>query len=267
MNYLIDGHNLIGKLPDIKLSDPDDEAKLVLKLINWAAVGVDRRVIVVFDRGMPGVQWARFRSDTIKTVFAPDGNSADNWLITFMKREVRDPRQFTLVTSDNAIVKVAQRLRINQISSDQFADDMIDEMARLLQGDYAVENDPAPLKPLPREDPKHMSDEEVAAWLNLFGGEQQVELKPYQRRRQPVQPVVQPTADDNQSSADPDDFVLSSADVAEWLALFGGEPAVNVKQGKGGKSAETTSKQPPAKSPHLSQNDVDMWLSLFGDGT
>lgn len=265
MNYLIDGHNLIGKLPDIKLSDPDDEAKLVLKLINWAAVGDNRRVIVVFDGGMPGIQWARFRSDQIKTVFVPKGDSADNWLIAFMKREIRDPRQFTLVTSDNVIVKVARRLNIKQVSSDQFGDDMIDEMARLLQGDQAVDSDPAPLKPLPREDPKQLSDEEVAAWLDLFGGEQRVELKSYQRRLPQPPSAAQPTSADNGIPVDPEDFVLSPDDVAQWLALFGGEPELKAGKKKKQDSAETTPQKPTKTSPHLSQNDVDMWLALFGD--
>ncbi|MCO5186279.1 MAG: NYN domain-containing protein [Anaerolineae bacterium] len=267
MNYLIDGHNLIGKLPDIKLSDPDDEAKLVLKLINWAAVGDNRRVIVVFDRGMPGIQWARFRSDHIKTVFVADGDSADNWLIQFMKREIRDPRQFTLVTSDNAIVKIARQLRIKQISSDQFGNEMSDELARLLQGDQSVADDPAPLKPLPRENPRQLSDEEVAAWLDLFGGEQQVELKPYQRRRSQPEPTEQPTPAKDGVPLDPEDFVLSPDDVAQWLALFGGEPELKPGKKKKQDSAETTPGKPSASNPHLSQSDIDMWLSLFGDDT
>ena len=33
--YLIDGHNLIGQLPDLSLTDPDDEAKLVQKLTGF----------------------------------------------------------------------------------------------------------------------------------------------------------------------------------------------------------------------------------------
>jgi hypothetical protein len=32
MPFLIDGHNLIGALPDLDLDDPDDEARLVERL-------------------------------------------------------------------------------------------------------------------------------------------------------------------------------------------------------------------------------------------
>ena len=37
MPYLIDGHNLIAKLPDIDIADPNDEAKLVTRLRGFAA--------------------------------------------------------------------------------------------------------------------------------------------------------------------------------------------------------------------------------------
>ena len=53
MAYLIDGHNLIGQLPDLSLNDPNDEAKLVQKLIGFAA-RQQKRVVVVFDSGLPG---------------------------------------------------------------------------------------------------------------------------------------------------------------------------------------------------------------------
>ena len=37
MPLLIDGHNLIGHLPDLSLSDPRDEVKLVARLQAYAA--------------------------------------------------------------------------------------------------------------------------------------------------------------------------------------------------------------------------------------
>ena len=53
MPLLIDGHNLIGRLPDLRLDDPQDEAKLVARLrVYHARTG--KRVTVVFDRGLPG---------------------------------------------------------------------------------------------------------------------------------------------------------------------------------------------------------------------
>ena len=37
MHYLIDGHNLIARVPGLSLADPDDEVKLLQLLKRWAA--------------------------------------------------------------------------------------------------------------------------------------------------------------------------------------------------------------------------------------
>ncbi len=52
MILLIDGHNLIGAMPDIELADPDDEWQLVLRVRTYCAA---KRVTatIVFDSG-PG---------------------------------------------------------------------------------------------------------------------------------------------------------------------------------------------------------------------
>ncbi len=47
MPLLIDGHNLIGRLPDLRLDDPDDEAKLVARLRTYCA-RTRKRITAVF---------------------------------------------------------------------------------------------------------------------------------------------------------------------------------------------------------------------------
>lgn len=37
MSYIIDGHNLIGVLPDIHLNQPDDEQRLLARLRGYRA--------------------------------------------------------------------------------------------------------------------------------------------------------------------------------------------------------------------------------------
>ena len=44
MNYLIDGHNLIARMQTMSLADPDDEAKLVLRLRRWTAASRKRPI-------------------------------------------------------------------------------------------------------------------------------------------------------------------------------------------------------------------------------
>ena len=136
MNYLIDGHNLIGKIEDIKLSDPDDEAKLLLRLINWTAVGKNRRVVVVFDGGTHGTNWSSFKSDRVRAVFVPQGKTADSWLINFMRNEVKkNVKAFHLVSSDLEIIRQAENRRIAHSKSEDFAEALADERRNLSEGD------------------------------------------------------------------------------------------------------------------------------------
>lgn len=275
MNYLIDGHNLIGKIDDIKLSDPDDEAKLVLRLINWAAVGKNRRVIVVFDGGVPGNQWANFKSERVRPIFVPKGKTADAWLMRFMRDEVKkDVKSFHLITSDNEILRYAENRRIAWTKSEDFAESLATERNSFSQmGQERVQ--PAP-KPLLRE-------VEVDAWLQFFGGEpQNLEIKPYvpkQERvaKQPEQEVL--STERPKTSDDPNDFLLSPAEVGDWLSMFGGEPnLINVRNASNRSKRSPVSdgaktqqvRKAPKNTPKVdpdspvSQDDIDLFHSLFG---
>ncbi len=275
VNYLIDGHNLIGKIDDIKLSDPDDEAKLVLRLINWAAVGKNRRVIVVFDGGVPGSNWANFKSDRVRPVFVTKGKTADAWLIRFMRDEVKkDVKSFHLVTSDNEIIKSAQNRRIAFTKSEEFADQIAGERKAMSElGQERVKPAPRPL----------MREVEVDAWLQFFGGEPEpLEVKPYVPKHERQVETVEAealSAERPKTSEDPDDFLLSPAEIGDWLDMFGGEPnLINVRRASARSKRSPVNDQPttqhvrpvPKNTPKvdpdapISQDDVDLFHSLFG---
>jgi predicted RNA-binding protein with PIN domain len=261
MNYLIDGHNLIGKLPDIDLRDPDDEAKLVLKLLNWSAVGKNRRVIVVFDGGVPGQQWVNFKSDRIKAVFVPQGQSADSWLIRFMRQQVKNPQEFTLVSSDNAIIKVAEGRRISHIRSELFAAQVAEDREAMLRLEHEGN------KPLEPEEQPTLPTHEVDAWLDMFGGEVEMRVAPYRPKPQPKPSTTHATPPAQPSGAlSTDGELLSPDEVAAWLDLFGGEPAITRKPAAKTERQDNKQKKRASgnKQSPLSQEDVDMWLSLFG---
>lgn len=271
MNYLIDGHNLIGRLDDIQLSDPDDEAKLVLRLVNWAATGKNRRVIVVFDGGVPGANWVHFKSDRVKVVFVPQGQTADDWLVRFMREQVgKNVKDYQLVTGDRAVLKQAENRRIPFVTSAQFAEELARERAYWSQ--LGQENAPPPQRPL-------LQPHEVDAWLQFFGGEPEVAVRPH-RPPDPTPPQPSPPSavPPGAPSADPDDMLLSPREVAEWLALFGGEPTIITVHEAGGRAKSRSGSQTgkaqairpqrkgppaPADSP-LTQDDVDLWHTLFG---
>ncbi|MGD8966947.1 MAG: NYN domain-containing protein [Anaerolineae bacterium] len=150
MPVLIDGHNLIGRLPDISLTDPGDEAQLVSRLQGYAG-RTGRRVTVVFDRGMPGGRSQALSGGRVEVVFAPTGRNADRLLIERI-RHARNPQGLTVVTSDREVIATAQ-----------------DRGARVVRAEAFVSELEAPTAPRAagKED-LHLSPDEVEAWLELF---------------------------------------------------------------------------------------------------
>jgi predicted RNA-binding protein with PIN domain len=272
MHYLIDGHNLIAKLPDVDLSDPDDEIQLVLKLRQWTAVSAKRVVTVFFDGGIPGGQNVNLSNTQVKVIFVSEGKTADSLLIARINR-VKNPPEFVLVTSDQAIIAAANQRKMKHIRSDKFA--------LRLSRDREERTQPRPTSPA--DDPV-ISDAEVAQWLDLFGP---VDEKALRRRPKPVpptravpEPEPEPEAEPATSpkppaATDRENPELSDDELREWLTLFGREP----KEEPPATNKPTTSKpatskpaagKPAAKkkkspNPHnLSDKDLDAWNAYFG---
>lgn len=154
MPYLIDGHNLIGQLPDISLTEPDDEAKLVQKLLAFAA-RTSKHIIVVFDHGLPGGR-SRMSTGSVEVVFAPQHLNADRILLERINT-CEDPRNWTIVSSDRVVLATAERRGMRPVRSTDFAPQL---------------QPPQRKKKDPRDKLKHdayVSKAEVEEWLRLFG--------------------------------------------------------------------------------------------------
>ncbi len=146
---IIDGHNLIGSLPDIQLDDANDEDKLILKLKQYHA-RTGRRMTVVFD---PGGSYKPAKKQTrggITVQYAPYGKTADQVIIRRL-RKTKNPQQLLVVTSDRAIQRVAHQARAAIMSSADFA-------AQLM----------APLPSSVDDSEITLSEEEIDEWLSLF---------------------------------------------------------------------------------------------------
>jgi predicted RNA-binding protein with PIN domain len=115
---LIDGHNLIGQLPDIDLSDPNDEALLVQKLTGYAA-RTSKRVTVIFDGGLPGGRSA-MSSRAVEVVFASSPGIADKLLLDRIKK-IRDPGNWRVVSSDRVVLDAARKRGMRATTSADFA--------------------------------------------------------------------------------------------------------------------------------------------------
>lgn len=202
MNYLIDGHNLIARMPGISLDDPDDEAKLVQLLRRWAMADRRRKVTVIFDAGLPAGESRLLSGGGVKAVFAPNNSSADAVLIRRIEA-IGNPPEFVVVTSDRAIADVATRRRVAVLGSDTFAAEMIVDR-RLGPGKDVQPN---------RPDAPAMSSEEMQEWLALFGPEPETPRpKPRAVKPKPQAPAAPRPKSPEEREAE---------EIDEWLRLFG----------------------------------------------
>lgn len=131
MPLLIDGHNLIGQMRDLSLSDPDDEGKLVARLQRYAAAS-RKRITVIFDPGADSApsRWRETRQHgDVRVVFAHAGEKADD-VIRARIGEERDKQGLILVTSDAAIVAFARACGLRNISSSSAFLRQMDEALR-----------------------------------------------------------------------------------------------------------------------------------------
>lgn len=281
MIYLIDGHNLIGKMPDIHLSDPDDEEKLVHRLQSWVAGDPKRRIHIIFDNGEFGGISPQLSGLRVRVEYARLGRTADDELIRALKH-LNNPQEYTLITSDREILAVARKRRVGYILSEEFVALMAaDATERLALQDVPpeAEHDPGTR---PEVD---VSTAEVEEWLQVFD-------KPIPstrpRRQSPTEDNTNPKPGRVRSPQEMKaDGRISEEDLAAWLDVFGEVPPKPTTS----KAEPDTPTPPPADRPQpkpsprrapkkrpnrpanqqkytddkLSADEVDEWLDIFGD--
>jgi len=153
MPYLIDGHNLIGAMPDIHLDDCDDERKLIEHL---QALGSRIRMsgVVYFDRRAPG-QRKGWRTGMLKVRFISTHSSADQAIINHLERLGREAHNYTVVSSDHEIQRAARRAGARILSSHTF----IQKLNETREPEGALEKPPPPT-----------DEAEINRWQQLFQG-------------------------------------------------------------------------------------------------
>lgn len=156
--YLIDGHNLIGKLPDISLSDPHDEAKLVQKLIGFSA-RTRKKIVVVFDCGIPAGR-SQLSTATVDVVFARPQSSADDVMIGRIQR-AQNPQQWTVVSGDQRVRSAADARRMKTLTSAQFKDQLVIAPPVTKDDDPELHTKALDVRVHPHE---------VEYWLKVFSG-------------------------------------------------------------------------------------------------
>lgn len=153
MPYLIDGHNLIPRVPGMSLADPEDERQLI-ELLRAFCLRKGKRAEVFFDQAPAGQ--ARTQSyGPVRAVFTRTGDSADAAIQRRLRALKGAAANWTVVSSDREVQGAAQRSRARMLDS----------------ADFAVELTASPPTEDSTNDDAQVPPGEVEEWLRLFGEE------------------------------------------------------------------------------------------------
>ena len=157
MPYIIDGHNLIPKVPGLSLQQMDDEQHLVEMLQEFCR-RQHKQVEVYFDNAAPGGVRAR-NLGLVTMRFVRQGSTADSAIRRRLVSLGRVARNWTVVSSDQAVQAEARAAQAQVISSDTFAR----LLTRALDESWADQGDATDTA---------LNPEEVDDWLQLFGSDE-----------------------------------------------------------------------------------------------
>lgn len=150
MPYMIDGHNLIGKIPNLQLDDLDDEQALI-ELLQAYCQRTGKNAEVYFDRSASGHARASVHG-RVTARFVRSGETADQAIARHLKRLGNRASNWTVITSDRQVQNATKSARARLVSSEEFSRELLTEHTA----------------PSDEETPK-ISSTEIDEWLELFG--------------------------------------------------------------------------------------------------
>jgi predicted RNA-binding protein with PIN domain len=154
MPYIIDGHNLIPRIPGLSLQDIDDEMQLVEMLQEFCRLS-RKKAEVYFDNAPPG-QLKVQKFGSVTAFFVRAGQSADQAIQQKLNRLGKEARNWSVVSSDREVQSAARAARATVIPTQVFAQQLLRTMdSSNASADIA-------------EEPT-MSSDELEDWLDLFG--------------------------------------------------------------------------------------------------
>ena len=153
MPFLIDGHNLIPKIPGLNLQTVDDEIALIEYLQGFCQ-RTGKKVEVFFDNAPPGYSGTR-KYGNVTTHFVRAGTTADDAIRQRLSRLKGAAKNWTVISSDRQVQAEARGVGAEVIPSEVFATGLMQNRKAETKKGEAAET---------------LSPEEVAEWLVLFSG-------------------------------------------------------------------------------------------------
>jgi uncharacterized protein len=169
LQWLIDGHNLIGQLLDLDLEDPQDEAKLTMAVKSYCMRG-RYKATIIFDNGLPGGISRELSNWDVTVIFAPPRTQADALLMRRAKEIGQgNMKDIVLVTSDNRILRLARAYGMETMSSEEFALLLGFRPVEIDEAEHRRTGKKAGVKFVYEKEPNPVvTPEEIAYWLPVF---------------------------------------------------------------------------------------------------
>jgi predicted RNA-binding protein with PIN domain len=123
MPYLIDGHNLIPRLPGLSLKTIDDEQQLIDWLQFFCKVR-QKDAEVYFDGAPAGFPAAR-KFGRVKAHFIRQGATADDAIEARLQALKGSAHNYEVVSSDHRVQAAASRARARVVTSEEFARELL----------------------------------------------------------------------------------------------------------------------------------------------
>jgi predicted RNA-binding protein with PIN domain len=153
MPYIIDGHNLIPKIPGINLQDINDELQLIKLLQEFCRIN-RKQVEVYFDNAPPGSPQSR-KYGSVTARFIHQGKTADQAIQRKIKQLAGEARNWTVVSSDREVQVNARTSGAKILPAEVFAGQLIGLVEETNVGTLKEDRD--------------LSPQEVEDWLRFFG--------------------------------------------------------------------------------------------------
>ena len=150
MPFIIDGHNLIGKISGIHLAQMDDEEKLIRRVLKYCN-SAQKQAEIYFDRAAPGGAGKR-KYGRVTAVFVDARRTADDAIHRRLAGLKRQARNWTVVSSDRRVQVEARAMGAGVITSEDFVEMMENERFNNASSGNAP-----------------LDDDEIADWLKAFG--------------------------------------------------------------------------------------------------
>jgi predicted RNA-binding protein with PIN domain len=152
MTLVIDGHNLIPKVPGLHLTDLDDEPQLIQLVQEYCRLRRTNAELF-FDGALPGMPGVK-TGGLVHVHGVKKGITADQAMIEFLSNKGKGAKNYTLVSSDRRVQAEARSLGCAVISSDQFSAELVNTLSKISEEK--------------KKQDKPLSQDEVEDWLTLF---------------------------------------------------------------------------------------------------